>query len=75
MSNGGAETQAQCSHIPSCELFARFGLTASLKVWQVFYCNGNFASCARYQSAIAGRPPPPNLLPNGKTLDLKILGL
>lgn len=66
-------SQGACSHISTCELFPRFGLNASLKVWQTFYCGGNYASCARYKSALAGRPPPPNLLPNGKLLDLSLL--
>jgi len=70
-----AKLQPRCSHISSCELFPKFGLRGSLKVWQTFYCHGNFEGCARYRSSLAGRPPSPNLLPNGRELDLKLLGV
>ncbi len=62
-----------CSHIPGCELFPKFGLRGSLKVWQTFYCQGAFERCARYRLALAGGPVPPNLLPNGHELDLAVL--
>ncbi len=64
-----------CPHVSSCELFPKFGLKGSLKVWQTFYCLGSFEACARYRLALEGRPAPPNLLPNGKELDLKLLGI
>jgi hypothetical protein len=65
----------RCSHIDTCELFPKFGLKGSLKVWQTFYCEGTFEACARYKSSLAGRAPSPNLLPNGRELDLKLLGV
>jgi hypothetical protein len=68
-------TRARCTHIPSCELFPKFGLRGALGVWQTFYCQGNFRGCARYQRALRGEPVPPNLLPNGKELDLQRLGI
>lgn len=70
-----AEARRLCSHVPSCELFPRFGLQGALKVWRTFYCEGNFESCARFRLASSGRPVPPNLLPNGRQLDLKVLGV
>lgn len=60
--------------MPTCELFPKFGLKGSLKVWQTFYCLGSFADCARYRLALRGGHAPPNLLPNGKELDLELLG-
>lgn len=65
----------RCSHADSCELFPKFGLRGALKVWQTFYCEGKFEECARFQLSQAGRSPPPNLLPNGRELDLKLLGV
>lgn len=64
----------RCSHIASCELFPRFGVRGSLKVWTAFFCEGNFERCERYKLALLGRPVPPNLLPNGKELNLDHLG-
>lgn len=65
----------RCSHVPTCELFPKFALRGSLRVWQTFYCEGDFSRCARYELALAGKPVLPNLLPNGKTLDLQALGV
>jgi hypothetical protein len=62
-----------CTHITSCPLFPQFTLKASLNVWQVHYCNGDFEKCARLKLSKAGQRVPPNLLPNGKSLDLSIL--
>lgn len=65
----------ECSHVATCELFPQFGLRASLNVWKTFYCCAQFERCARYQASLSGLPVEPNLLPNGKTLDLKLLGI
>jgi len=63
----------RCSHVSSCELFPKFGLRGSLKVWNTFYCEGQFERCERYQRALRGEPVSPNLLPNGKELNLDVL--
>ncbi len=65
----------RCPHLSSCELFPRFQKRAALKVWQTFYCEGSFEGCARYKLSLQGRPVAPNLLPNGKELNLAILGV
>ncbi|HTN52608.1 MAG TPA: hypothetical protein VML50_09420 [Anaeromyxobacter sp.] len=70
-----ATRPAACSHVATCELFPKFQRRASLKVWQTFYCEGRFPNCARYQLSLEGRPVPPNLLPNGRELNLQVLGL
>lgn len=62
-----------CSHVSSCELFPKFGLRGSLKVWHTFYCEGHFERCERYQRALRGEPVPPHLLPNGRELNLDLL--
>jgi hypothetical protein len=63
----------QCSHVSSCELFPKFGLRGSLRVWQVFYCLGNYESCARFKASAEGRAVTPTLLPNGRELNLDAL--
>ncbi len=65
----------KCSHLFSCELFPKFQKRASLKVWQTFYCEGRFEDCVRYQLALQSRPVSPNLLPNGRELNLSALGV
>ena len=63
----------QCSHVATCELFPKFGMRASLKVWTAFYCQGNFENCERYKRALHGQPVAPNLLPNGRELNLDVV--
>jgi hypothetical protein len=65
----------RCPHLFSCELFPRFQKRASLKVWQTFYCEGRFQDCHRYRLSLEGRPVLPNLLPNGRELNLDVLGV
>ncbi|HEY6099608.1 MAG TPA: hypothetical protein VIW03_09270 [Anaeromyxobacter sp.] len=62
-----------CSQIASCELYPKFSLRGALNVWQRFYCEGRFESCARYKLALSGRPAPPHLLPSGHEFDLDVL--
>jgi hypothetical protein len=62
-----------CSHANTCPLFPLFSLKASLSVWQLHYCNGQFENCERLKRAKAGERVPPNLLPNGKSLDLDLM--
>ena len=66
-------TKKACSHMRTCALFPKFGMKAALKVWQTYYCEGQFASCARYRLALEGRPVPDTLLPNGKELAPQLL--
>lgn len=62
-----------CSNAAGCPLFPLFTLKASLAVWQVHYCDGQFENCERLKLAKAGQRVPPNLLPNGKSLDPKFI--
>lgn len=64
---------APCSHLATCELFPKFALRGALKVWITFYCQGNHQGCARFQRSLRNEPVPPNLLPNGRELDLDVL--
>jgi hypothetical protein len=59
-----------CSHIPTCAMFPLISVNSALKVWKAFYCEGKNTECARYQMSLQGKSVPPNLLPNGKTLEL-----
>lgn len=61
-----------CTHKDSCGLFPVISLSSALKIWQTFYCDGKFETCLRYQRSLKGEKVAPNLLPNGKELDLII---
>jgi len=50
-------------------MYALFTVKASLRVWQIHYCEGRFEGCERLRRARAGEGVPRDLLPNGKTLD------
>jgi hypothetical protein len=63
-----------CPNAQGCPLFPLFRMKASLGVWQVQFCDARYEDCARYQLAKAGTRVPPNLLPNGKTLNVAING-
>jgi len=60
-----------CAHIPTCPLFSLFTMKSSLSVWQQHYCNDKFDECNRYQLSHAGERVPPNLLPNGRSLEVR----
>jgi hypothetical protein len=68
-----ATPRLPCSHRGSCELFPKFALRGALKVWTTFYCDGNHQACERFKRSQRNEPVPPNLLPNGKELDLDLL--
>jgi hypothetical protein len=55
-----------CPHHDRCELSHHIGMTAALRVWQSFYCNGSHARCERFKLVEAGRAVPTGLLPNGR---------
>lgn len=61
-----------CTHKESCALFPVISLSSALKIWQTFYCDGKYETCLRYQRSLKGEKVPPNLLPNGKALDLVV---
>lgn len=61
-----------CSRVVACPLFKQFSLKSSLKVWQSYYCEGDFTRCERYKLSSGACTVPPNLLPNGKLLDVPI---
>jgi hypothetical protein len=63
----------KCPNTLGCPLFPLFTLKASLGVWQTHYCDANFAACERFKLAQGGVRVPPNLLPNGKTLEIGFL--
>jgi len=59
-----------CSHIKSCELFVQFALNPALEIWKKHYCNGDHATCVRYNLAKMAQPVPLTLLPNGKRIEI-----
>ncbi len=58
-----------CPKITDCKLHRSIGMTAALRVWQSFYCEGCFSRCERFKLASTGIPVPERLLPNGRLLD------
>jgi hypothetical protein len=63
---------AACARVETCPLFKQFQTKAALRVWQSYYCEGDFNRCERWKLAAAGRPVPMSLLPNGRTLDVPL---
>jgi hypothetical protein len=57
-----------CARIDGCPLFKAFSMKSSLKIWQSYFCEGDFTRCQRYLRAAAGETVPANLLPNGRSL-------
>jgi len=47
-------------------------VNSALKIWRTFYCEGKWHECARYKLSLEGKPVTPNLLPNGKLLDMDV---
>ena len=56
-----------CKHAEDCALYPKIELT--LRTWKTVFCEGAYERCARYQLALAGKPVPITLLPNGKKID------
>lgn len=63
---------AVCPRVASCPLFTQFKMSSSMRVWQAFYCEGDFGRCERWQRASAGQAVPERLLPNGRRLDVPV---
>ena len=71
--NPGVDVQAAtaaepCPRKAGCPMVGRFVLQATLKTWQLRYCDDDYTSCVRYQLSLAGKDVPEDLLPNGKHL-------
>ncbi len=58
----------ECPNKQKCPLFPLFSLRASLKTWQIRYCDADYAQCVRYTMSQKGRKPADNLLPSGMIL-------
>ncbi len=65
---------SRCPNTPGCPLFPLFRMKSSLGVWQVQFCEARYEDCARYKLSRTGTRVPPNLLPNGKTLNVPGVG-
>jgi hypothetical protein len=53
-----------------CAMYDLFKLAGMQGLWQALYCHGTYQRCERFQASAAGRPVPPNMLPDGKFLRL-----
>ncbi len=60
----------KCPSTNGCPLFPLFRLKSSLGVWQIHYCENAFETCERYRLSKSGVRVPPNMLPNGRVLDI-----
>ena len=61
-----------CARISGCPLYKAFAMKSSLRVWKTYYCEGDFNRCERLKVANAGASVPPNMLPNGRMLEVPI---
>jgi len=61
---------ASCVRMDACPMFALFSQKATLSVWKVLYCESNFDACERLKLFNANQIVPPNLLPNGRMLNV-----
>jgi hypothetical protein len=59
-----------CPNADGCPLHPLFTMRSALKIWKEFFCNTNYQACVRYQAAQRGELVPPNLLPNGRILEM-----
>ena len=59
-----------CPRVQGCPLFKQFSMKSSLKVWQAYYCEGDWGRCERWKRVAQGEAVPASLLPNGKMLDV-----
>jgi hypothetical protein len=66
------EGTMSCARISTCPLFKAFSMKSSLRVWQSYYCEGEFNRCERWKRVAAGQPVPANLLPNGRLLEVPV---
>lgn len=63
---------ATCERIGTCPLFKAFAMKSSLRVWQTYYCEGDWSRCERLKLVASGQTAAPNLLPNGRLLDVPL---
>ena len=65
----------QCERLTSCLFFSDrlANMPASAGLLKDTYCFGDKSKCARYQVALAGIIPPPDLFPNDSLRVHKIL--
>jgi hypothetical protein len=59
-----------CPSQDKCSLRKSVGMTAALRVWESFYCDGSHARCERQKLYASDRKVPDRLLPNGRLVDV-----
>ena len=59
-----------CPRQEQCSLRKSVGMTAALRVWESFYCDGMHARCERFKLYACDRKVPDRLLPNGRLVDV-----
>ena len=63
-----ATEKISCPNIGKCALFPLISKPGFLRVWQINYCEADFARCERFRRSCAGESMPVTLLPNGQNL-------
>jgi len=61
-----------CPSLAGCALHPHFTMKSSLRIWKDFFCNTNHQTCLRFQAMQKGESVPPNMLPNGKILEVML---
>jgi hypothetical protein len=50
-------------------MYAKFRSETVLDFWKAMFCLAQFERCERYKRFCDGKDVPPEMLPNGKTLE------
>jgi len=65
---GTAVTGTCCPRKEACPMVGRFVLQATMRVWQLRYCDADYSMCERFRLRCAGKEVPADMLPNGKRM-------
>lgn len=63
-----ADDEHHCKFVRKCPMFGEFSSRATLRIFQIHYCYGDYGRCERYKRATRGFMPPADLLPDGTLL-------
>ncbi len=62
-----------CPQSEDCALYPMFTLSSMRQYWMTSYCeSGRHGYCERFRLATIGRVIPPALLPDGRSLDMRL---
>ena len=61
-----------CARISGCPLYKAFAMKSSLRVWKTYYARATSTGASGSRSRTRARRVPPNMLPNGRMLEVPI---